>query len=58
MEVGEGWRRRGGAELGRGARVAAGGIGRGELRHHELPGGGPGETGGGDEEVGWERLAP
>lgn len=46
------------AEGGGGAGVAAAGVGGGELGHHEVPSGGPGGAGGGDEEVGREGLAP
>lgn len=38
--------------------VTAGGIGRGELGHHELPRGVPCRTDGGDEESRRERWAP
>lgn len=45
---------RGVAELRRGPVVSAGWVGGGELGHHEVPDGGPGGAGGGDEELGWE----
>lgn len=47
-----------GAELGGGSGVTAGGVGGGELGHHEVPSGGPGGADGGDEELGWEGGAP
>lgn len=47
-----------GAELRGGSGVVSGWVGRGELGHHEVPGGGPGGTDGGDEELGWEGGAP
>lgn len=49
---------RGVAELGRGTVVSAGWVGWGELGHHEVPDGGPGGAGGGDEELGWEGRTP
>lgn len=47
-----------GAKLGGGSGVTAGGIGGGELGHHELPRGVPGVTDGGDEELGRKGFAP
>lgn len=46
------------SELGDGSGVGSGWIGGGELRHHEVPGGGPGGADGGDEELWWEGFAP
>lgn len=51
VEVKGGWALAGKAactESGGGSRVTAGGIGGGELRHHELPRGVPGGADGGD----------
>lgn len=44
--------------MGGGSVVTAGGVGRGELGHHEEPGGVPGGTDGGDEELRGEGGAP
>lgn len=46
------------AEFGGGPGVTSGTVGRGHLGHHEMPSGGPGGAYGGDEELGWEGLAP
>lgn len=40
------------------AGVGAGGVGGGQLAHHEMPRGVPGGADGGDEELGREGLAP
>lgn len=48
----------GGAKLGGGTSVTAGGIGGGELGHHDVPRGVPGCTDGGDEELRWKGFAP
>ena len=46
------------SELGDGSGVRSGWVGRGELGHHELPGGGPGGADGGDEELWGEGFSP
>lgn len=44
--------------MGGGSGVIPGGVGGGDLGHHEVPRGGPGGADGGDEELGGEGLAP
>lgn len=41
-----------------GAGVRAGGVRGGKLAHHQVPGGGPGRSDGGDEGPRWEGPAP